>query len=174
VAARSPKTVTLGGPDLQRRTYSARIFPRWRRRQHVSFGGFDRISLWELLGDRRDHEHDDRCRQRPRTTDRSSHSTLPGANTNATSTCATTSSDRAADDCGIDRQIDPNFVGSGQPTAFVAFRATGGALLSAPQLVIPNGRRASSRQNLTNLQLSFVPPHRAPVAFSSGVTVSAT
>jgi hypothetical protein len=53
-------------------------------------------------------------------------------------------------------QVDPNFVGTGGPTPFVAYQNSAG-LLSTPQLVIPNGPAGSSLNNLTSLQLMSVP-----------------
>ena len=68
-------------------------------------------------------------------------------------------------------QIDPNFVGTGQPTPFVAYLNSAG-LLGTPQLVIPNGPAGNSLNNLTSLQLLSVPGLSGTGGASTAVLLS--
>ena len=58
-------------------------------------------------------------------------------------------------------EIDPNFGGTSSPAPIVAFKNTGGGLLSAPELVLPN-QPGRDLTNLTSLQILSVPALPGP------------
>jgi hypothetical protein len=69
-------------------------------------------------------------------------------------------------------EINPNFGGTSTTPAFVAFKNTGGSLLSTPELIVP-GAPGRTVQNLTNLQLLSVPALPiGPGGVSTSLTLS--
>jgi hypothetical protein len=68
-------------------------------------------------------------------------------------------------------EIDPNFGGTASPAPFIAFKNTGGNLLSAPALVVP-GAAGRGLDNVTNLTLLSVPAISGGGGQSTAVNLS--
>lgn len=147
------QTVVLSGPDSNDSTYSTNQLGQFATvSDTVNSGGLTGISLWGLLGGAN-----------------AASSTSPNYGAITTSTPAGDNGKNAilryyllATGPGGQQsvlslgEIDPNFGGTAALPDFVAYQATGGGLLGAPELVVPSapGRDVT---NLTSLQLLSVP-----------------
>jgi len=175
-AARA-QSVTLSGPDSNAGNYSAsQLAAIATAGDTVSYGGLTGISLWGFLGGAN-----------------ASSSTSPIYGGITTSTPAGDNNKNAilryyllgtgigGEQTAVSLgQVDPNFGGTtannpnGVP--FVAFKNTGGSLLSAPELVVPGGPGgvgASTLAALSQLQLLSVPASPVgPGGVSTSVTLS--
>lgn len=144
--------VLLSGPDANAGLYSTATLSTLAGATTVASGGFTGISLWNLLGGAN-----------------ASSSSSPTYGAITTSTPSGSNGKNAilryyllGTGAGGQQsivslgEIDPYFAGSAATPAFVAFQATGGGLLSAPELIVP-GAPARDLSGLTNLQLLSVP-----------------
>jgi hypothetical protein len=170
-------SVALTGPDNLDGTYTpSQIAAEATSANTVSFGGLTGVTLWSFLGG---------SGTTTSTTDSSGTTknygqivtfNPAGANSNPNFDLryyVVGTGGNGAQTAVSLGQIDPGFVGTGQPVPFIAFQTTGGALLASPQLVIPNGPAGSTIQDLTSLQLQSVPAlPQGPGGPSTGVTVS--
>ncbi|HMK78243.1 MAG TPA: hypothetical protein VK438_01270 [Xanthobacteraceae bacterium] len=170
-------SVVLTGPDNLDGAYTpSQIAAEATGANTVNFGGLTGITLWSFLGGS----------DTTTSTTNSSGTTKnygqivtfnpTGANSNPNFDLryyVVGSGGNGAQTAVSLGQIDPGFVGTASPVPFVAFQTTGGSLLPTPQLVIPNGPAGSTIQNLTSLQLGFVPAlPQGPGGQSKGVTIT--
>jgi hypothetical protein len=151
VAGGARADVVLAGPDNNDGSYSTAQLQAAAGGNTVSSGGVTGISLWAFLGGAN-----------------ASSPTSPVYGAITTSTPAGDNGKNAilryylvgTNSTGQQSvvslgEIDPNF-GNSTPAPFVAYQATGGGLLTTPQLIVPN-QPARNLNNLTNLQILAVP-----------------
>jgi hypothetical protein len=147
------QTVVLSGPDSDDGTYStSNLAGAATSSDTVNSGGLTGISLWGLLGGAN-----------------AASSTSPNYGAITTSTPSNDNGKNAilhyyllATGQGGQQsvislgEIDPSFGGTAAIPDFVAYQATAGGLLSAPELVVP-GAPGRDVTDLTSLQLLSVP-----------------
>ena len=168
-------SVTLTGPDTADGGFSpSQLQSLATPSDTVTYGGLTGISLWGLLGGSDTNVSTSVAGGTQKTYGSIVTFNPTGTNTNPNFdlryyVVGSGGGQTTAVSLG---QIDPAFVGTGQPVPFVAYQTSGGTPLATPQLIIPGGPAGSTVQNLTTLQLQFVaaPPVDAG-GLSTGVTV---
>lgn len=152
-------SVTLSGPDGNDGTYSVQSLQSMANAgDTVTSGGLTGISLWGLLGGADTTTSSTNAAGTTKNYGQITTFNPTGANSNSNYDLryyvVGTGSNGATSVVSVG-QIDPNFVGSSQPTPFIAFKDSGG-LLSSPELVVPGGPAGSTVESLTSLQLTAV------------------
>ncbi len=144
--------VVLGGPDSLDGSYSPMQLQTEAGATTVSSGGLTGISLWNFLGGA------NATTAAPAIYGAITTSTPAGDNgSNAILRYYLVATDVTGQKSVVSLgEVDPRFGGTSSPAPFVAFQATGGSLLTAPALILPNqpGRDLS---NLTSVQIYSVP-----------------